>query len=147
MKNLKLSSLFVALIFVFGANSCRKYEEGPLISFRSKKARVEGEWFIEEIIESDGSGSTYTDDGSDIYTFYGDGTATNTTFYESFNGDIITNSLSFDWKLINNKENIRWDFTGGNFQIMEIIKLKNDEMWLKVSRYDRSSEVHFRSRY
>lgn len=41
MKVLKLTTLLLLLTMVFGATSC-KYEEGPSISLRSKKARVAG---------------------------------------------------------------------------------------------------------
>jgi hypothetical protein len=43
MKRVKL--LFVALfVATIALTSCGKYEEGPSISLRSKKARITGEW-------------------------------------------------------------------------------------------------------
>lgn len=42
-----------SLIFFDG---CKKYEDGPMLSFRSKKARVEGNWKVDK----------YTVDGIDV---------------------------------------------------------------------------------
>jgi hypothetical protein len=46
MKNI-LSLIAVLLVVSFFVTSCRKYEEGPNVSLRSKKARVTNNWRIE----------------------------------------------------------------------------------------------------
>ncbi len=46
----KLSILFAAFAVVFLA-SCGKYEDGPGLSLRSKKARLTGTWVVESAIQ------------------------------------------------------------------------------------------------
>jgi hypothetical protein len=40
--------LFASLLVMTIVSSCSRYEEGPGLSLRSKDARLEGEWTIEE---------------------------------------------------------------------------------------------------
>ena len=51
MKNRLISAL--TIILVLASISCSKYEDGPIISFRSKKVRIEGTWKYESIIYVD----------------------------------------------------------------------------------------------
>ncbi len=41
------------LILSFSCFSCDKYEDGPLISFRSKKNRLLGKWEVQEFLKND----------------------------------------------------------------------------------------------
>ena len=43
--------LFLAMVtgLMAGVVSCKKYEDGPLISFRSKKARLVNNWVIDKV--------------------------------------------------------------------------------------------------
>ncbi len=42
-----------ALILMLAFASCRKYDDGPTVSFRSKEARVENVWKVESISRND----------------------------------------------------------------------------------------------
>ena len=139
MKTLKLTTLLLALTLVFGSTSC-KYEEGPGISLRSKKARVDGEWFINETIYSDGSGDTYTNDGTDIYTFEKDGSVKNKYSYDDGLGGTINDVANFEWEFTDSKKKMKFIYEDGSFDTFEILKLKNKEMWIKDTDGD---EVHF----
>jgi len=45
MKKSSLKTLlFVLTVSLFVFSGCKKYEDGPLISFKSKMKRLEGEW-------------------------------------------------------------------------------------------------------
>ena len=57
MRTLKLTTLLLALTLVFGSTSC-KYEDGPSLSLRTKKARLAGEWIIEKTVNKDGKETT-----------------------------------------------------------------------------------------
>jgi hypothetical protein len=46
---LKIKFIYIYLIFVF-LFSCKKYEDGPLVSFRTKKTRITGVWKLDKII-------------------------------------------------------------------------------------------------
>lgn len=75
MKNFKLITLLLTLVVVVGSVSC-KYENGPTLSLRSKKARVAGSWFLYEIITTDEQGKWEFSDGkSKIKHNYEDGTS------------------------------------------------------------------------
>ena len=141
MKTLKLTTLLLALAVVFGSTSC-KYEEGPAISLRAKKARVAGEWFVNELIDSDGSGEIYKNDGSDIYKFEKDGTAKNVYSFNS-SGVTISETYNFTWEFTDSKKKLRWIDEDGEFETFEILKLKHKEMWLKINDGDDSYELHF----
>src|SRR5688572_21953831 len=39
--------------------SCKKYPEGPLLSLRSKKARLTGEWMLEKILRNGNDSTAY----------------------------------------------------------------------------------------
>jgi hypothetical protein len=49
----KFYFIALAIIFAFAETSCSKYEEGPLISLSSKKARLLGEWKVVEFMKDD----------------------------------------------------------------------------------------------
>ena len=68
---LKLTTLLVGLALVFGT-SCGKYEEGPGISFTSKKARVANTWEIEKYIV-DGNEQDLTFFADVVFEFTKDG--------------------------------------------------------------------------
>ncbi len=47
----------IAALTILGGTSCRRYDEGPALSFRFKETRVEGFWYFEkyEITYDDGT--------------------------------------------------------------------------------------------
>ncbi|MCK9480292.1 MAG: lipocalin family protein [Bacteroidia bacterium] len=52
MKKFYFTQLFAATLMFVAVNftSCKKYEEGPSMSLRSKKARLAGEWKLDKVI-------------------------------------------------------------------------------------------------
>ncbi len=127
MKTLKLTTLLLAAALVFGSTSC-KYEEGPAVSLRTKKARVVGEWVIEKTIESDGEIDTDWD-GFEI-TYNDDGTGVQTYTY-TFGGVTTTSTDNFSWEFTDSKKNIKTTDEDGDAIESKILKLKNDEMWIE----------------
>lgn len=127
MKTLKLTTLLLAAALVFGSTSC-KYEEGPAISLRSKKARVVGEWEIEKTIEEDGEIDTdwegfeikFDDDGTGVQSY---------TF--TLGGVTSTSTDNFSWEFSDSKKNIKITDEDGDVVESKILKLKNDEMWIE----------------
>lgn len=47
-----LSTLFVALI-LFPFSSCKKYEDGPAMSLRTKEARLENYWVMDRVLKNE----------------------------------------------------------------------------------------------
>jgi len=65
MKKNNLIFLFLTFAFVFG--SCKKYDEGPKISFRTKKSRVVGNWSVESAYLYDPTSKNNYDSLSLVY--------------------------------------------------------------------------------
>ena len=53
MKTIRFFSLSL-LVLAFVMGSCSKYEEGPILSLRTKKARLAGVWEIEKFVSKEG---------------------------------------------------------------------------------------------
>lgn len=123
MKNKMLIclSLFVAITI---SGCFKKADDDPLISLRSRKARVDGEWKVAsatqtEIYTASGSGGSYTK----VYT----GTGNTYTFVSTVNGvstketGVVTQEWEFDkegtYKTSDNTDGVitttegRWNFT------------------------------------
>lgn len=110
--------------------SCKKYEEGPALSFRSKKARVVNEWKIEYAFETSSGATTTQDYFNETWEFTKDG-----DFFERDQGVI---DKSGTWEFISDKESIQVNLISNNPRYYTIIKLNNKEMWLK----DNDEEYH-----
>lgn len=119
MKNFKtLVSVTLFLFTVIGLISCKKYDEGPGISLRSKSARVENQWKISFArYLSDGTVTT-EDHIGDIWEFTKDG-----VFVKDGNPKGM-------WELSESKEQIIITEHDGSIDFFNILKLKENEMWL-----------------
>lgn len=134
MKTLRILSL-AALAMAFVLGSCSKYEEGPALSLRTKKARVAGTWSVEKFVSDDGTETSSNDNSTIEYTK--DGTYRISSGSASFSGT---------WEFNSDKTEIvtTTEFFGAvSKDESTIIKLKNDEMWLADSEdYDESSDYY-----
>ncbi len=128
-----LKSLLIISLCAFAFTDCKKFEDGPMFSLRTKKARVEGDWKIVK----------YTTDGVDV----------------PFNSDFIihikkggsytinqsTNTLDGKWELGEDGDDLI--LTPNDASILRssyrILKLKNKEMWWKEVKPNLSiDEIH-----
>ncbi|MFN6943602.1 MAG: hypothetical protein ACK4ND_01540 [Cytophagaceae bacterium] len=124
---MKIISVFFILIILA---SCKKYDEGPALSFKSKKERVCNTWRIEQAFEGDVDKSTDYQDWrltltkEDYYHFYTIGTSS------------ISLNFTGRWEFDNNKKNIIARATDGSGEVeyvtYEILRLMRNEMWLFV---------------
>ena len=106
-------------VVIFNFTSC-KYEDGPNISLRSKKARLTGEWEVKFI---DGAGMT----GNDMVTleFDKDGDLEFNQTY-SYYGSSYTYSQKGEWEWEDGKQSLEI-ILDGNKQEWEITRLTNKE--------------------
>lgn len=127
----------LTILSIFFVSAC-KYDNGPSISFRSKKARVEGTWIIDEQIED---GQVYTPDSFDRelhWEFKKDGTF-NLQRRQSSEG---SGTWDFDSKkdsviiTFNGPPAFKWSF--------HILKLKNKELWIKNKNSLNEIEYHLK---
>ncbi len=114
------------LVLTF-STSCKKYEEGPYISFRSKPERVSNSWKAASVTDN---GKDVTSDYSGLrVTFTKSGGLTWTT------GGSIPFARSGTWQFVNDKDDLQTIIDNGLFgkeiRTFRILKLKEDELWLK----------------
>lgn len=130
MKGLKVSLFALATVGLITFESCKKYEEGPGLSFRSRAERVANTWRVAKYLEG---GIDVTNDES----AYPNG---NWTFEKEGDLSVSTTVLGImvtangTWDFTSNDEKISYTFTGGGSTTTgeaQILMLKEKEMWLK----------------
>lgn len=142
---MKKFAQFILVIVVASAclTSCRKYEEGPNVSFRTKAARVTNNWKIESALVN---GTEVSQDplwAKQKHYMYRDGkyimTIINPVTLEAKN-------LQGTWKLYDHDSKIALttkNFSGNIDSTNEfnILKLYNKQFWIR--KVDNSVELHF----
>lgn len=128
---------FSLMVFV---SSCI-YEDGPKMSFRSKKARAVNTWYIDKAYES---GSDKTDDYKSAYKNYSLQLKSDDNYriaYRAFN-------------LVDIEEKGTWKFSDDHLYIVftpanttqenksKILRLKNHEAWVIVNINNKDVEFH-----
>ena len=150
MRTLKatLSRLLIVGLTVSLLTACKKYDEGPGISFRSKKARIENTWVIEQALLG-GVDSTqyYAVEGTE-FSFNKGGDATGI--------QIRTNGIYFDttnytgnWELHEKNEAFALILTDAITQEIDtnwwwIRRLKNQEFWLEEEGSSNSQSEYIK---
>lgn len=128
----------LAIILALSLCSCKKYEEGPYFSFRSKTKRLEGSWQIMK----------WTIDGTEQDLSQ---TSWRLNIHRSGNYDkfitynipplpVTIDSEQGSWVFDKKKEHVEFsESTSGVVTIQEIVKLYNKEIKL---RYNDGTSVH-----
>ncbi|HRH01716.1 MAG TPA: hypothetical protein PLI68_10965 [Bacteroidia bacterium] len=121
---MKNTNCLVLLTFfcLFSAPACKKYEDGPILSLRTKKARLVGDW---KIVKTTANGVELNGPVTDL-KIYADGSF-NFEFAEHFIGVKKGN-----WAFSSNKEKLDLSDSCCTDRY-KILKLKNKELWLKNS--------------
>lgn len=130
----------VVALFLFAGltctslSRCKKYEEGPAISFRSKTARVANTWKVE----------SYTVNGVDRTS-----TLNNINYTETYDKDgnysysSTLGSGSGKWEFQSGKEQIkRSGVSGQSSETLIILKLKQKEFWYYYMDGNDKNEIH-----
>ena len=129
--------LLIALIVLVGLGGCKKYEEGPLISYITKKARIVNEWQIDRVNSNLFRPNFYIN----IIEIKED----NTFIFKVSHIELIEGSWSFEER--RSSVSFNWNTAnalGGNgFSRLdcEILRLKENELWL-IDKED-GSEYRF----
>ncbi len=140
----KLSTIFLVIVVVAVAiSSCRKYEEGPNISFRSKKARLTNNWRVEsaEVNGTEVSQDPYW--AKQKHYIYRDGKYIVTII------DPITleaRNVQGTWVLYDHGKKVALttkNFSGNidSTNDYNILKLYEKQLWIR--NVDNSVEIHF----
>jgi hypothetical protein len=100
--------------------SCKKYPEGPLLSFRSREARIVNEWACGDVLVNNAS-------ANGLYSthFFSFGESGN---FSETNG---SNTGTGSWELTSHDDSLICTING-NYVIhrFRIMKLKNKSIWL-----------------
>lgn len=135
MKKIFASALLLVLAFTVVIPACKKYEEGPGISLRSKKERVANEWKYERVLAGDGAEQSPDYEGM-LLTIKNDFTFSGYDHQESINEGT--------WKFGEKKKNIILQNNSGVEDQWLILRLTENEFWVLDSKEDGStSEYHF----
>lgn len=128
MKTLRIS-LMVALASTLLFASCKKYEEGPAISLRSKKERVANTWEIEKAMRN-GQDVTSEYDQFELQMLT-DGDASLAAIY-TFGSITYEYQTNGTWQFANKKEQLELDFEDNDAdRVYNILKLKETELWIR----------------
>ncbi len=131
-----MSVAMLTMLFAVLVSSCSKYEEGPVFSLLTKKARITGEWKVEEVSVDNVTLSDISDYAG-TYTYEKDGTGT-------ASGNNL--SFEFDWEFSEDKEELRIRTTvlgvTSPWVEYEIVRLTNSEFWIKETTLGITTETH-----
>ena len=128
MKTIKQTIAWSVLILVV-ASGCRKYNEGPGLSLRSKTARVSNEWKVESAYDYKDSVTVTQDYMGETWEFTKDG-----EFMERDNGTIEKNGT---WNFTPEKDSLQVKVIT-DIDSYYILRLKENEIWLR----DKDEELH-----
>ena len=122
-KNILLGA---AVVTMLNFHSCKKYEDGPAFSLRTKKSRLKGEWEVVEIIDNNGQKIT----GVDVEMEFEKDGDFSTTFTYSYYGTTYTSKYDGEWEFSSDKEELEVTVNGQR-EVWEIKRLTNKEFWFE----------------
>jgi hypothetical protein len=142
-KLMGLSAIFLGFILVF--SSCSTYEEGPMLSLKSKANRVEGVYIIDEVYKNGKLDEDLTEEQESYeYEFDANGTGTITSSGD-WGGATISVSGDLEWEFNDDKTVISYRYENPITEEWEewkdytILKLEDEEMW--VEYYDDNDNL------
>lgn len=127
MKKTQLALLAAVLMGVFIFQGCKKYEDGPHISLKSKTKRLLGNWTSEKVLIDN---TEWQDAGSIFYNFKEDG-----SYQRVFE--------SGEWEFDKDKEKLLINTNFGDGYEITILRLTSKELWLERVILDKLYEYHF----
>jgi hypothetical protein len=130
---------FCALLTV---NSCKKYEEGPYLSFKSREERISNTWRVDKFYKNDEDITVAVNqDLPELkWTFSINGSITRTV---TINNQPIV--VTGQWALQSDDEEIRIVINTQFYTedtVWVIIKLMEDEFWVRYSINGDIFDVH-----
>lgn len=132
---MKTKQLFaLCIVVVMSLSNCKKYEEGPILSLRTKTARVANTWKV----------ASYTSNGTDYTSLF-----TNANYTETYDKDgnySYTSSWGSGagkWEFQSDKKEIkRSGVAGQSTETLVILKLKEKEFWYYYMDGKDKEEFH-----
>ena len=142
----KIYKIILPLIILFAiAGGCRKYEDGPTISFRSKTNRLFGYWTMEKWIQN------HAESTGQLKFKHQFGFAKDGTYYYSFTDTISGTTINFTgtWEFRHQKEQLvlglEDPLNGMEYQVWDIRRLTSRELWLETVSPGEFVEWHLKA--
>ena len=130
--------LSVFVIISCMASSCKKYDDGPAISLRSKSERIANNWRVEKAIDN-GNDVSGNFDRYDV-SFTKSGDASLTAQY-SFLGIEYNYTTTGKWRFESDTEKLVVDYEDNSADATYfILRLKEKELW--VRQENTNLELH-----
>ncbi|MFA6924208.1 MAG: hypothetical protein WC223_08115 [Bacteroidales bacterium] len=136
MKKLIEISTVVIFILSITFSSCKKYDDGPMISLASKKSRVVNKWVYESVMQNGVNTTSFYTAVYDYIELKKDGSISCVKGAVSINGT---------WAFDSKKENIITTIAS-DVKTNKILKLKSDEMWLEEENLLGAITYHYKSK-
>lgn len=132
--------LLITTAFAF--QSCDDYPDGPLVSLTSKTERVANDWKVGEALDE---GTNITSEYEKYELSLTKGGEANLTANYKFLGIQYEFTTTGTWEFLSNETKLSFDFENDDADgVYEILRLKEDEMWLKEDA--GTVELHFMPR-
>lgn len=134
--------LFINLILIiFLFSNCKKYPDGPSISFRSRTERLSNSWHMKQYFEN---GTDKTNDFNNTFKEYCLTIKKNgecTTTYKLFG--LVNVSDAGKWSFNSNQTGLTFvNNTNNETTNWTILKLKENELWGSYIDSNKTIEVH-----
>ena len=137
MNLLKAKYTFLVLIMVIGLQSCSKFEDGPLISLRTKKQRLSRDWKIEYSVNTKTGIRHSADYDGWLLSFDKGGDFTKLVFYDN-----TETTFTGNWTLTDNQLKLEITTTSGSENdFYTITRLTKKEFWIK----NKIEEIYYYS--
>ncbi len=119
----------IAYLLLIAASmyACKKYEEGPFVSFRSAEERLANTWMVKQYFEN---GVDKTNDFNNVFKDYTLTISKGNSYtlaYKVFG--LVNYSESGVWNFNSNKTKVTFKNTNNNTSTWTIIKLYEKELW------------------
>ena len=121
---------FVIIIFT----SCKKYEDGPSLSLRSRKERVANDWRIDKAMNN---GNDVTSDFNNYLVKFGKGGEASLIAKYHFLGTDYEFTTNGTWSFESNDDKIKVDYENNSADATYLImRLKETEFWVRQEGND-----------
>lgn len=153
MKTKKSISLFLIIGLVAGLlSSCKKYDEGPVLSLRTKTKRLSRDWQIQEYYRNGNIETSQLIITNYVESYNKNGAHTRS--YNDKNGNLV--SETGQWKFDNNKEeisvtgigSIEWTDQTSSVSSSSyiILRLTSKELWYYYENGGSKHEIHLKEK-
>ncbi len=138
IKSMKTKNIFAFILIIAASlTGCKKYENGPVISLRSKTERVSNTWKVE----------SYTINGSDYTSILNNINYTETyTKDGKYSYSSSLGSSSGTWEFQSNKMQIKRSGASGQATDLNILRLKEKEFWYYYLDNSDRHEIHLKEK-